>query len=679
MDRAGKMKKIIFCLILYLFVTRLSMADYIMISGSNDTNNSTQSIIRYRDDFIVIWERSAATGTPEPYVNDIEVSPLDPAYNGGDIYTVHYGFDPPTGLSARCYDTDTGEFIGQVVPSAAGDGQYDGTGTYLPQIEGRSAVLQDITFGYDYNGDGVQDLWAARRDWFEIYDGTTLNRTGPDGTADILTWLDIPDSVEGMRDGTGAFGICFGLDVTGDGIGELYAMRGINSPTGSRLNVWNPVTLTQVATYNMDGVRDNSFIILGPDVNGDGLQDLWVAEARNHRLVAIDCATGQIISNYISLVDAGDPGGEFTLRYPQHISYGPDDSILISTRFASSLDEDWVGAGDIQGGDLLQIVWNPETQQGLVTLLYEHSGRLSGTVYIPVDKSKSQNPFPINRAEEVARDGSLSWTPGIYADKHNVYLGNDFNDVNEASVADPRSVLVSQNLDGAKFIPPNLLEYGMTYYWRIDDVNEANPNKPRKGDVWSFTVRNYTVVEDFESYNDLDTDQAGSRRIYLIWIDGFDNPSVNGSTMGYPEPSFVDGEHFVETNIVHGGLQSAPIYYDHTIAGYSEVTVSTDDLSVGRDWAADAYERLSLWIYGEQSNSTTEQMYLKLNDTKVTYEGDLTEAQWREWSIDLAVFNQELGNVRSLSIGFDKTGVIGGSGTVFIDDIRLYKPVEPVN
>ena len=154
------MKKLISVLVLLIF-SQTVLADYIMISGSNDTNTSTQSIVRYRDDFIVIWERSPATGTPEPYVNDIELSPLDPNLGGGDIYVALYGFDAPTGLSARHYNAETGAFVGQVVPSAAGDGQYDGTGTYLPQIEGRSAVLQDIAFGPDYNGDDVQDLWAA--------------------------------------------------------------------------------------------------------------------------------------------------------------------------------------------------------------------------------------------------------------------------------------------------------------------------------------------------------------------------------------------------------------------------------------------------------------------------------------------------------------------------------------
>jgi hypothetical protein len=34
-----------------------------------------------------------------------------------------------------------------------------------------------------------------------------------------------------------------------------------------------------------------------------------------------------------------------------------------------------------------------------------------------------------------------------------------------------------------------------------------------------------------------------------------------------------------------------------------------------------------------------------------------------------------LGNVTMLSIGFERTGATGGSGTVFIDDIALYSPI----
>lgn len=283
---------------------------------------------------------------------------------------------------------------------------------------------------------------------------------------------------------------------------------------------------------------------------------------------------------------------------------------------------------------------------------------------------------PFNGSIEVSPEAVLSWKPGKYADTHDLYIGTDFNDVSEATRDNQPGMLVAQDLESPTYDPD--IDYGSTYYWRIDEINNLDPNKPAKGHIWSFTVRNYNIVDDFESYNDLNLNEGSSRRIYSIWLDGFDNPSVNGSTMGYPTPIFSDGEHFVETEIVHGGLQSAPIFFDNTVATYSEVTVSTDDLTIDSDWATDAHERLSLWFYGDPNNPTTEQMYIKVNNDKVTYDGDLTQAQWQEWSIDLATSGLDLNNVMSFSIGFERTQATGGLGMVFVDDIRLYQPQVPI-
>ena len=41
---------------------------------------------------------------------------------------------------------------------------------------------------------------------------------------------------------------------------------------------------------------------------------------------------------------------------------------------------------------------------------------------------------------------------------------------------------------------PGLLEYGQTYYWRIDEVNKTPDNTIFKGNVWSFTVEPYSYV-----------------------------------------------------------------------------------------------------------------------------------------------------------------------------------------
>ena len=36
---------------------------------------------------------------------------------------------------------------------------------------------------------------------------------------------------------------------------------------------------------------------------------------------------------------------------------------------------------------------------------------------------------------------------------------------------------------------------GKTYYWRVDEVNDAEPDSPWKGDVWSFRVRPLTAFD----------------------------------------------------------------------------------------------------------------------------------------------------------------------------------------
>ena len=64
------------------------------------------------------------------------------------------------------------------------------------------------------------------------------------------------------------------------------------------------------------------------------------------------------------------------------------------------------------------------------------------------------------------------------------------------------------------------------YYWRIDEVNEAEAKSPWKGNLWRFATADFIPVDDFESYSDHDGD-----RIYEVWIDGWINGT--GSTVGY--------------------------------------------------------------------------------------------------------------------------------------------------
>ncbi len=320
------------------------------------------------------------------------------------------------------------------------------------------------------------------------------------------------------------------------------------------------------------------------------------------------------------------------------------------------------------GYDNLSVAWSGPDSDGTREII-------PGTSLIPFDQVTlvaASGPSPRNGAIDVYRDSILNWVPGEYAAKHDVYFGTDEEAVKNATQTSPEYKITYDI--GSESYDPGTLELNTTYYWRIDEVNEANPDGPWLGKVWSFTVGNFLVVDDFEAYNDISPGEEGSNRIYLTWTDGFDNPAANGSTMGYPNPNFSDDEHFVETEIVHGGSQSAPILYDNTTARISEVSVNTDDLAIGRDWASDGPERLSLWIYGDPNNAGTEQMYVEINDARANYNGDLTLAEWQEFSIDLASLGIDLSDVTMFTIGFERKGATGGEGIVFIDDLRLYLP-----
>lgn len=320
------------------------------------------------------------------------------------------------------------------------------------------------------------------------------------------------------------------------------------------------------------------------------------------------------------------------------------------------------------GYDNLSVAWSgPDSN--------DEQEIIPGTSLVPFDQVilvSASGPNPVNNAIDVYRDTILTWAPGEYAAEHDVYIGTDEEAVKNATKTSPE-YKVTTDL-GSETYNPGILELGTTYYWRVDEVNEANPDGLWPGKVWNFTVGNFLVLDDFESYNDINPGEEGSNRIYLTWSDGYDNPSANGSTMGYPNPSFADGEHFVETDIVHEGSQSAPVLYDNTTASVSEVSVNTDDLAIGQDWTENSPERLSMWIHGDPNNPGTEQMYVKVNSAKADYDGSLTQEEWQEFSVDLASLGIDLSNVTTLTIGFERTGATGGEGIVFIDDIRLYLP-----
>ncbi|MBN1974394.1 MAG: CBM9 family sugar-binding protein, partial [Sedimentisphaerales bacterium] len=116
---------------------------------------------------------------------------------------------------------------------------------------------------------------------------------------------------------------------------------------------------------------------------------------------------------------------------------------------------------------------------------------MMGTVILGIGTlNAAMNPYPPDYAEDIAKDVILSWTPGLFADSHNIYFGTDFNDVNNATIASHDNVTLAEGLDVNNF-DPGTLELGVTYYWRVDEVNAPSSPGSYKGQVWQFSVEPY--------------------------------------------------------------------------------------------------------------------------------------------------------------------------------------------
>ena len=157
---------------------------------------------------------------------------------------------------------------------------------------------------------------------------------------------------------------------------------------------------------------------------------------------------------------------------------------------------------------------------------------------------------------------SLSWRAGDFAVSHDVYLSDNFDDVSngtgDAFRGNQGSTMLIAGFAG--FAYPDGLVPGTTYYWRIDEVNDTEPNSPWKGDVWSFLIPPKTAYlpDPIDGAEFVDLNAA------LGWTPGF----------GAKLHTVYLGESFEDVNNATGGsaqgtatytpaspLESEKVYY----------------------------------------------------------------------------------------------------------------------
>jgi hypothetical protein len=278
-----------------------------------------------------------------------------------------------------------------------------------------------------------------------------------------------------------------------------------------------------------------------------------------------------------------------------------------------------------------------------------------GDVWSFTTEGGVSNPDPAKGTVDISQTPVLTWTPGLGA-TYDIYFGADAGTLEKKA---------SGNL-GSESYEPGQLEWNTTYYWRVDEANNANADSPWTGPLWSFTTANFLIIDDMESYNDIAEGESGSNRMYLAWIDGYDDPT-NGSFVGNDPPPIA------ELTIVHSGNQSMPMTYDNAV-GKSEATLTLIDK---RDWTVNDVNTLTIWFRGETGNAP-EQLYVALNDNARVDHDDpdaATSTSWTEWNIPLQAFADQgvkLTNVTSITLGL-RSGT-GGTGMLYFDDIRLYPP-----
>jgi len=277
------------------------------------------------------------------------------------------------------------------------------------------------------------------------------------------------------------------------------------------------------------------------------------------------------------------------------------------------------------------------------------------------------NPQPAYGATDVGMNATLSWTPADSAASHQLYFGTDKDAVCNADAGSPQ-YKGSINL-GAESHDPGLLEADTTYYWRVDEVDDQGNTS--KGPLWVFTTGAFLLIDDFEGYTD---DDAAGEAIWQTWIDGF-GVADNGAQVGYLMPPYA------EQTIVHGGSQSMPLLYTNE-AGVTHSEASLT-LTAPRDWTQAGVAELSLWFRGSFANAA-EPLYVAAANSAgapaIVANENADAAKkgiWAQWIIPLQTLADQglnLANVDKLAIGLgSKAGTAGpgGSGTIYIDDIRL--------
>jgi len=548
-----------------------------------------------------------------------------------------------------------GDNFDDVTNAAGGLTQVDTTYTPGPLELGRTYYWRVDEFDSQDTHKG--DVWSFTTlpvipmtdptfiGWWTLDEGHGTKALDWSGHNNHATLVDSPQWVDGYINGA--------LEFTGSNYATMDAVADDITDDNITLSGWVKTT-------------DDHGLWLSCNTGGRGNVALWSID---NRKAAMYDGSDSVYEGYSTTVVSDDQWHLLT-----YVRSGPTGSIYVD----GTLENTHAAGYSFSASDLWSIAmeWDAggasDFLVGMVDDVRIYDTALAQDQILQLmrgDPLLAWDPHPAPGSNpDIGNALPLRWSAGDNAAQHDVYFGTDQEAVEQADASDATGIYRDRQ-NATTYTPPEGVEWGGgPYYWRIDQVNTDGTIS--RGGTWSFTVADFLTVDDFESYNDLAEGEPGSNRIYLTWIDGY-GTTTNGAFVGNMDVPLT------EQGNVHSGGQAMPVSYDNNMRT-SEATMT---FVAPRDWTEHGVARLSLWFRGESANAI-ERMYVVLDGTAVVYHDEPAVTQiipWTEWVIELQEFaNQgvDLTNVDSMTIGFGtrNSPAAGGTGTVYFDDIRLYRP-----
>jgi hypothetical protein len=470
-----------------------------------------------------------------------------------------------------------------------------------------------------------------------------------------------------------------------------------------------------------DNVPEDRVSLGAFDVQGSGITITCWFKADNLDTIGSDPrmvskATGGAGDAHWFMVSSGRQGGQFRLRFRLKTTDGQATTTLMAdTEGTIELDEwihvtaTWDGttmriyknsievgsadkAGDaLAAGPTVKVAIGNQPQgaedrpfDGIIDDVRIYNKGVTAADIPDImrgDTSLAWDPSPADGSvTDVERATPLTWKPGDNAAQHDIYFGTDRDAVEDANASDTTGVYRNRQAF-ASYTPPEALQWGQTHYWRIDEYN--TDMSISTGRLWSFTVADYLIVEDFEDYNDFTPD-----RVWQTWHDGYGYSEPPPGFAGNGTGSQVGNDEtpFTEQTIVHSGLQAMTFgYTNNGSTGKAMYSETEREWAVPQNWTVNGVKGLSLWFNGDAANSA-EPLYVGVQDslgTRKDVPHENTSAVliggWEEWNIDLQEFANagvNLTSVKKMYIGVGNrlAPQMGGTGTLYFDDMRLYRP-----